>query len=91
MANIKSAKKRIAITERNHRRNQAARSAVRTAIKRVLEGIHTKMTAPDLQGRLSRVFSLIDRAILKGILHKNTGSRYKSHMATAIAKLQGAA
>jgi ribosomal protein S20 len=34
---------------------------------------------------LNMVYSLIDRAVLKGILHKNTASRYKSRVTKAIS------
>lgn len=91
MPNIKSAKKRVLITERDRLRNQAYKSAIRTAMKRVLESVSQKSDAADIQARLSKAFSLIDRAILKGILHRNTGARYKSRLAQKINKQQGAA
>jgi len=89
--NIQSAKKRVQVTERNRLRNQAYKSAIRTSIKRVLEGLQIKGGAKDLQERLSKAFSLIDRAVLKGILHKNTGARYKSQLAVKVRKIKKAA
>jgi small subunit ribosomal protein S20 len=84
--NIKSAKKRVLVAERNHLRNQAYKSAIRTSIKRVLEAIQAKGDKTELQTRLAKTYSLIDRAILKGILHKNTGARYKGRVTKAINK-----
>lgn len=84
MPNIKSAKKRVSIAERNRLRNQAYKSAIRTSIKRVLESVQGKEGKTELESRLSKAFSLIDRAVLKGILHKNTGARYKSRLAKAV-------
>jgi small subunit ribosomal protein S20 len=81
VANIKSAKKRIKTTERNRVRNHAAKSAIRTAVKRVLEGVSTKESAVNLTETANKAFSLVDKAILKGILHKNTGARIKSRVA----------
>ncbi len=86
MPNIKSAKKRVDIAERNRLRNQAFKSAIRTSIKRVLESAQQKEDKNELQARLSKAFSLIDKAILKGILHKNTGARYKARVAKAVNK-----
>ena len=76
MPRIKSAKKRVDVTERNRLRNMAFKSAVRTAIKKVL----SSTDAATVTESLNQAYSLIDRAVLKGILHKNTGSRYKSRL-----------
>lgn len=86
MPNIKSAKKRVLTSERNRLRNHAFKSSIRTAIRRVHEALAGKTPAADLAATVSKVNSLIDRAILKGILHKNTGSRYKSRVAKFVAK-----
>ncbi len=86
MPNIKSAKKRVDVAERNRLRNQAYKSAIRTSIKRVLESVQDKADAAQIQERLAKAYSLIDRAILKGILHKNTGARYKARVAKAANK-----
>ncbi len=80
MPRIKSAKKRVDVAERNRQRNTAYKSAIRTAIKKALAG------GAEQAENLKKVFSLIDRAILKGILHKNTGSRYKSRIAKSTQK-----
>jgi small subunit ribosomal protein S20 len=74
---IQSAKKRVQVAERNRQRNIAIKSAVRTAIKKVLNG----SVESDAQENLNKAFSIIDRAVLKGILHKNTAARYKSKIA----------
>jgi small subunit ribosomal protein S20 len=71
---IKSAKKRVLVSERNRQRNVALKSAIKTAIKKVTESQEEAVRAEALK----QVYSLLDRAVLKGILHKNTASRYKS-------------
>lgn len=86
MANIKSAKKRAVISERNRVRNHAYKSSIRTAIKRVHEILAKKAEATEVQTSVAKAYSLIDRAILKGILHKNTGSRYKARLLNAVNK-----
>ena len=46
MANIKSAKKRILVTEKKEERNKAIRSAVKTAVKKVYVAMQRKRVRP---------------------------------------------
>ena len=39
MPNIKSAKKRVLVAERNHAKNVAVKSRIKTAVKKVLEAL----------------------------------------------------
>lgn len=84
MANIKSSKKRILITERNNERNVAFKSAIKTAVKKALE-LANKGEA--LDSALAKVYQLCDKAVGKGILHKNTAARKKSRLTIAINKI----
>jgi small subunit ribosomal protein S20 len=86
MANIKSAKKRILTAERNHERNVAFKSSIKTAVKKVLELAQTKDQAA-LNAALSQTYKLCDKAVSKGILHKNTAARKKSRLTKAVNKL----
>ncbi|MBR1461315.1 30S ribosomal protein S20 [bacterium] len=86
MANIKSAKKRVLIAEANRQRNVAFKSSIKTAIKKTLELAAGKDTEA-LSASLSKVYQLCDKAVVKGILHKNTAARKKSRLALAIKKL----
>jgi len=86
MANIKSAQKKALIAERNEARNTAFKSSIKTAVKKVLslvEGDKKELTVA-----LSNVYQLCDKAVSKGILHKNTAARKKSRLTKAINKLQ---
>ena len=82
MPRIKSAKKRVDVAERNRQRNVAAKSAIRTAMKKALNSTD----AAAREESLKQAYSLIDKAVLKGILHKNTAARYKSQVARAVQK-----
>ena len=87
MANIKSAKKRVLVAERNHERNVAFKTAIKSALKKVL----TLAKAKDedaMKGALSKAYQLCDKAVSKGILHKNTAARKKSRLVLAIKKLE---
>ena len=86
MANIKSAKKRVLIAERNRLRNQAFRTSIKTAVKKVLE-LAKAEDKDALNSALSKAYQLCDKAVSKGILHKNTASRKKSRLTIAVNKL----
>lgn len=87
MPNIKSAIKRVEIAERNRRRNMGIKSAIRTAVKKAVQTIESKSDATAIQESLNRAFSTIDRAVLKGVIHKNTAARYKARLSKAANKV----
>ena len=87
MANIKSSKKRVLIAERNRLRNVAFKSSIKTAVKRVLE-LSTGDDKAALNTALSKVYQLCDKAVSKGVLHKNTAARKKSRLTKALNKIQ---
>lgn len=86
MANIKSAKKRVLIAEVNRQRNVAFKTSIKTAIKKAL-ALATESDKEALNASISRVYQLCDKAVSKGILHKNTASRKKSRLTIAVNKL----
>ncbi|MEO0406020.1 MAG: 30S ribosomal protein S20 [Cyanobacteria bacterium P01_A01_bin.135] len=93
MPNIKSAIKRVQITERNRLRNKSYRSAVRTLIKRYFSAVEAYKAEPsataleDVQTRMSAAYSKIDKAVKKGVIHPNNGARKKSQLAAALKAL----
>ena len=86
MANIKSAKKRILIAEANRQRNVAFKTSIKTAIKKAL-ALATESDKEALAAAISNVYKLCDKAVSKGILHKNTAARKKSRLTKAVKKL----
>lgn len=88
MANIKSAKKRVLVAARNTERNVAFKTSIKTAIKKALAAVEADEAA--LKSALSNVYKLCDKAVSKGILHKNTAARKKSRLTIAINKLLAA-
>ena len=86
MANIKSAKKRVLVAEANRQRNVAFKTSIKTAIKKVLELAQGK-DKDALNKAISKVYQLCDKAVVKGILHKNTAARKKSRLTVAVNKL----
>ena len=86
MANIKSAKKRVLVTARNTERNTAFKTGIKTAIKKVLACAASEDKS-ELNALLSKAYQLCDKAVSKGILHKNTAARKKSRLTKAVNKL----
>jgi small subunit ribosomal protein S20 len=71
------------IKRREH--NRQMRSRLRTALK----SIRASLDAKDLSGAkaaLRATVSIVDKMATKGIIHKNTASRYKSRLAAKISK-----
>lgn len=79
MANIKSQKKRIITNEKARRRNSSYKSSMRTAIKAVEKAIAEK-DVELAKKLLPLAISKIDASVSKGIQHKNTAARQKSHL-----------
>lgn len=79
MANIKSAKKRILVNQTKYERNKAAKSAVKTAIKKVESAVAAKdKVAAD--EALKAATKAITMAGSKGIYHKNNVARKVSRL-----------
>ena len=85
MANIKSAVKRIKQNERRRVRNRAVRSRVRAAVKGARQSIDTK--APESRATVLAAMRTLDRAVTKGVLHRNTAARRKSALARQLNAL----
>ena len=86
MANIKSAKQRILVNAKKAARNKAAKSAVKTQIKKVNAAIEAGDKAAAAQ-ELSNLQGVMGRATAKGIYKKNTNARKISRMAKAVEKI----
>ena len=87
MANIKSAKKRVLIEEAKRQRNVALKTSIKTALKKALE-LASSDDKEALNKAISKAYQLCDKAVSKGILHKNTAARKKSRLVLAIKKLE---
>lgn len=85
MANIKSAEKRIGITERNRIKNVAVKSSIKTAVKKVLEAAKGG-DQEVVSVALNKAYQLLDKAAGKGIIHKNTAARKKSRLTRNVNK-----
>ena len=79
MPNIKSAKKRVALSQISNARNKMYRSELKTTIKKfdaaVAEGDQEKASQA-----YKAAVKIVDQSVNKGILHKNNAARKKSSM-----------
>ena len=79
MANIKSAKKRILVTETRAARNKSIRSEVKTAIKKV-EAAVAANDKEAANAALTVAISTVEGAASKGVYHKNNSARKVSRL-----------
>lgn len=87
MANIKSAMKRVKITEKQTLRNRMATSEMKTTIRRFDEALKSGDAAASEKAYVTAV-STVDHAAANGMLHKNAANRKKAQLAKKRAAAQ---
>lgn len=93
MANIKSAIKKVRVNQRNYRINRSYKSTIKTLVKKYFALIKNHKTKiekgnlDDVRLALSSIYSKIDKAVKKRVIHRNTGSRKKSRLAKHLKSL----
>lgn len=78
MANTASAKKMIRVSERRRLRNQSIRSSVRTYVKKAQVALGTK--SETTAESVVEAIRALDKAVTKGIIHRNNAARRKSRL-----------
>ena len=86
LANIKSAKKRVIVSQKRADRNKAIKSRVKTYIKKVDAAIEAK-DKEAAEAALKEAVSEINKAGSKGVYHKNTCARKVSRLTKAVNAL----
>ena len=79
MPNHKSSEKRVRQSEKRRVINRGNRTKVRTYIKKLRAALESGKSA-DVQTVLPDTISVIDKAVQKGVMHKNAAARYKSRL-----------
>jgi len=85
MANIKSAKKRAKQTEKKRVKNLNRRTAIKTAVKKVLEAIEKKEAKETTMQLLKDAEAQMARAKCKRVMHKRSASRKIGRLAKKVA------
>lgn len=81
MPNIKSAIKRVKVSEVRRLQNKMKKSELKTAIRRYREALAAK--ADNTEELLKIAIKKVDQAAAKGIIHRNAASRKKSQLMKA--------
>ena len=76
-----SALKRVRQSEKRRLRNRAVRSRIKTMIKK----FHAAGTREEKEALLREIYSLLDKAARKRIIHPNTAARRKAKLARLLA------
>lgn len=83
MPNHKSAEKRVRQNKNRNEINRSNRTRLRTAIKKLRSAL-TSSNAGTSKELLPETVSIIDKAVQKGILHKNAAARHKSRLTAKV-------
>lgn len=86
MPQSSSARKTARQNEERRIRNKSVRSSVRSSIKGFREAVGAG-NLEEARAQLNATQKRLDQAVAKGVFHKNTAGRYKSHMATLLNTL----
>ena len=93
MANNKSSKKRVLIAERNRLENKSYKSAMKTLMKSCFQACEAFQDKADeaskknVQKSINDAFCKIDKAVKRGVIHKNNGANKKSRLSPAFKKV----
>ena len=86
MPNKKSAERRVRIAERNRVYNRFWTTRCKNAVKKVLAAVVAK-DSESITSSFNIAQSVIDKAVVKGVMHRNTAARRKKMMAKRIKTL----
>jgi small subunit ribosomal protein S20 len=84
VANTRSAMKRIKQNEKRRLRNRAARSTIRSSLKTARTAAAEK--SPQSKEVVLEAIRILDRAVSRGIIHRNTAARKKSDLARSLPR-----
>lgn len=93
MANIKSAKKKVRIGQRNLKLNRFYKSTIRGLVKKYRKAIKVYEINRDvenykvLEGLVSNLYSRIDKAAKKKVFHLKKAARQKSRINKVLKKV----
>ena len=80
MPNIKSAIKRVSVTEKKTAANKMKKSEIRTTVKKAKDSVAAREATPET---MKNVQKTLDQAAAKGHISKKAASRTKSRIAKA--------
>ncbi|WP_440111230.1 30S ribosomal protein S20 [Paenibacillus sp. QZ-Y1] len=90
MPNIKSAVKRVKTNEKRHALNASQKSALRTAVK-AADAALVSNEVDTAKAAIQAASKKLDKAVTKGLVHKNAAARKKSRLAKKLNALSAQA
>lgn len=87
MPNIKSAKKRVLVAETKNLRNRMIKSALKTEIKKFDAAVESGNVSV-AEEELKTASGALDKAAIKGVIHKNKADRTKAQIAKKFAAMK---
>lgn len=88
LPNIKSAKKRVLVNQSKQLENKAARSALKTQLKK-FDAVVAQGSRSEADSAYKAAVKAVDRAAARGLLHGNNAAHKKSSMTLKLNKLEG--
>jgi small subunit ribosomal protein S20 len=85
VANTRSAIKRMKQSEKRRQRNRAARSSIRSTVKAAQIAAEAK--SPESKAAITEAIRTLDRAVSRGVMHRNTVARRTSALARKLNTL----
>lgn len=76
--------KRVKVSEKQNLRNRMITSSVKTAVKKFDKALESNDEAA-INGTYTYAVSMVDKAVTKGVLHKNAANRKKAQLAKKLA------
>lgn len=83
MANIKSQIKRNRQNEKRRLRNRVGRGSTRTAVSQARYALEEG--TPESKEAVMKAISALDKAVVKGVIHRNNAARRKSRLVKQLA------
>lgn len=88
MPNIKSAKKRVLVNRTKAVENKAARSALKTQLKK-FDAVAVEGNRSEADNAYKAAVKAVDKAVARGLLHKNNAAHKKSGMTLKLNSMKG--
>ena len=88
MPNIKSAKKRVLVNETKNAQNKAARSALKTVVKK-FDAAVAEGNRSEADSAYKAAVKTVDKAAAKGLIHANKAAHKKSQMTIKLNAIEG--
>jgi len=85
MPNRRAAVKRLRVDKKRHQRNLIIKREIKKALKK-FQALFIAKNLTEAKASLGKIYSLLDKAAQKKIMHPNTANRKKSRLASKVSK-----